>query len=579
MLMDARMHSAANSARRWSWLTRISGDVLALTLTEHSVRYVLASNVNERGATIVASGIERRGNETLVVFLKRVKALLPKAKRAIAVFALEDYQIVQTDAPNVPAAELRDAVRWRTMEFLGIPPDNLTLDVLAIGNADNRLDGVFAVSAQNDLVRIRMQQFAALGINLSVIEIAETGQRNLLKAALAAEANPAQVVGALVKSGEQALLTILVEGELFFFRRFEFDAGSVAATSQDAEKTKQVAAALSAHRGGGAGNNDLADSELAMRSLAQLHRSLDLWDDHYAKYPLELLLVDAGADSATVAARLKRAVAADVRPLPLAGVFTSRVKALPNSSLPPWLDTDYAPLLGTLLRPLSTNLPASQINLYNAALLPPKHTFSAHTMAMSLALVLLVLAGVSWWSFFEAGHVHTQVIEHQARLALNGGRSAADTTLARAQQIATLEQSLKSKQVILDTRRVLREQLGRGMASATNAHSALMRLIATSIPAQVWLTELRVSGNRVEIAGRTLDPMAFNVWMSRLGDSIFFASKPISMLRLENSEFATAGTSGATGATGAIATLPGVYSFGIIATPAQPLDDDGGKVP
>ena len=570
------LESSSGSRGRWPWLMRAKGDTLALTVTAHSVRYVLASNASAQGATIDAWGNELRGNETQALFLKRVKALLPQAKRVIAVLDPEDYQFVQTDAPNVSPEELRDAVRWRAMEFLGVPPDDLTLDVLIIGDADTRLGGVFAAAAQNDVVRTRMLQYESLGLEPPIIDVAETGQRNLLKAVLAAEASAVGVAGALVKTGERALLTILVEGELFFSRRFDFDAASVAATA--AESAREVRAALTAQDSSRSDGDNGAEPENARRSLLQLHRSLDLWDDNYAKYSLQLLLVDTGANSAAVATRLKREVTPEVRALPVANLFKTGVGGAPA----PWHDTGYAALLGALLRPAGPAVSATQINLFNPALLPPKRYFSARAVVGSVVLAIVAMAAVSWWATIEATKLRKQVAEQEARQGTETSRSLVDASLVRAQQITSLEQTLRSKQTYLEARRVLRDKLKRGMVTEVNAHSALMRLVAATIPEQVWLTELRVTGNRVEVAGRTLDPLAFNAWMVRLGNSVFFSAKPISMLRMENSEFAT-GVPGspavAAATTMATRGLPAVYSFGITATPANPLDDEGGKTP
>jgi MSHA biogenesis protein MshI len=545
------------------------GSVLALSITDRAVRYVLASHVTDRSATIDAWGVELRENDSPEAFIKRVKSVLPSAKRVIAVLDPEDYQIVQAEAPDVPAEEIRDAVRWRAMEFLGIPPDDLTIDVLTLSEAETRAGGVFAIAAQNELVRARMQTLESLGMEADVIDIAETAQRNLLNAVVAAGAMSADVAGALVAEGERALLTIMVHGEMLFFRRFDFDVARIVAASRD------VQAALIA---------ESPEAETAIRSLVQFHRSLDLWDDNFAKYPLQMLLVDAGNDSDTVAAGLKREVSAEVGVLNLSKVFSMRS----NATLVPWQDSAYVPLLGALLRPAAPSAPGKQVNLFNPALLPPKRYFSARAVARSIGVAVVAVVAVAWWASVETAKLRKQVADQEARLAGEAGRTSADVALGRAQKIAALEQAVRSKQAQLESRRSLRDKLKRGMVTEATAHSALMRLVATSIPEQVWLTELRAAGHHIEVAGRTLDPLAFNAWMVRLGESSFFAAKPISNLKLENSEFATVIPVAVATASPPVAggksafsasPPPGVYSFSITATPSQPLDDEGGKAP
>jgi len=307
---------------------------LALTLTDHSVRYVLTSKSDERGATIAAWGSELRGNQTRDAFMKRIKALLPTAGRVIAVLDPTDYQIVQIESPNVPPEELNSAVRWRATEFVEGSPHDYTIDVLAVSGEPGRPANVIAVLAHNDVVRARMLDCQALGRALSVIDVVETAQRNLLHAVLLAEPSAPPVAALLVTTAARASMVITVQGQLYFFRRFEFDADTLAVA------VDEIHTAL-------VGNS--ASEEMASRSLTQLHRSLDLWDDSYANLPLGTLFVEAGPKTAAIITRLKPETGVDTRPLTLSTIF----KVPPSKAAPPWLDSAYLPLLGAVLRPVA----------------------------------------------------------------------------------------------------------------------------------------------------------------------------------------------------------------------------------
>ena len=317
----------------WAGSGGAKGDTLALTLTDHSVRYVLASKSDERGATIAAWGAELRGNQTRDAFMKRIKTLLPSAGRVIAVLDPADYQIVQIESPNVPPEELNSAVRWRATEFVDGSPHDYTLDVLAVSGEPERPANVIAVLAHNDIVRARMLDCQALGRPLSVIDVVETSQRNLLNAVLLSGSSSPSVAALLVAAAGRALMVIAIRGQLYFFRRFEFDADTLAVT------VDEIQAAL-------VGSSASEDS--ASRSLTQLHRSLDLWDDSYPNLPLAMLLVEAGSKTAAIISRLKPETGVETRPLILSTVF----KLPPSKASPPWLDPAYLPLLGALLRPV-----------------------------------------------------------------------------------------------------------------------------------------------------------------------------------------------------------------------------------
>lgn len=313
------------------WRARRHGGTLALSSSEDSLRYVFASQSGEGGAALAAWGTEARGFQTPAAFRKRLKALLPKAGRVIAVLDPREYQILQVEAPNVPAEELRSAVRWKAMEFLDGAPNDYTVDVLSQSGA--AAGKVIAVAARNDVVRSLMLACESMGQALSVIDVCETAQRNLLHAVLLGEPDAPEVAGALVSEARRALLVVAVRGELQYFRRFEFESDMVAVPVDEAQ------AALIA---------DGAGAEAAARSLTQLNRSLDLWDDSHPHLPLGTLRVHTGPRTAAVVERIRPDAGVDTRPLELATLFKV---AAGREAAAPWLDTAYLPLLGALLRP------------------------------------------------------------------------------------------------------------------------------------------------------------------------------------------------------------------------------------
>lgn len=318
--------------RAWPWRARAKGGVLALRLNDNTAQFVFAREADGRRASLSAWGTELRGSQTREAFVKRLRGVLPAAGRVIVVLDPSDYQIAQLEAPNVPPAELRGAVRWRAAEFLPGSPHDYAIDVLTVAGAGERAGRVIAVAAHNDLLRSRVLECDALGLDTAVIDVGETAQRNLLQAALAAEHDAPGVSAALVADGSRALIVIAVNGQLYFFRRFEFAADLVAVPRGEAQPEM-------------IGGGEVA--EAASRSLTQLQRSLDLWDDSYPHLPLATLRVHAGELTEAIVARIAPEAGVDTRPLALSGVFT----APERKGGPPWNDPAYLPLLGALLRP------------------------------------------------------------------------------------------------------------------------------------------------------------------------------------------------------------------------------------
>jgi len=316
----------------WPGKRRAPGGILALGAGDSVFRYVLASEANETGATIAAWGTELREYQTQETFMKRVKTVLPPAGRVIAMLDPGEYQIHQLEAPNVPREELREAVRWKAVEFLEGAPEDYTLDVLTVEGAGDVVNKVIAVVAHNDVIRSVMRNCEKLGRPVAVIDVCETAQRNLLHAVLATQADAPAVAAALVAHAGRALLVVAVAGQLSFFRRFEFDADMVAVPVNEAQATLI---------------SEGVGAETVARSLSQLNRSLQMWDDSYPHLPLGSLRVEAGMKTAALADRLRTETGLDARPLDLSAVF--RVAA--GKPAFPWADTAYLPLLGALLRP------------------------------------------------------------------------------------------------------------------------------------------------------------------------------------------------------------------------------------
>ena len=109
---------------------------------------------------------------------------------------MTDYQLLLVEAPNVPAAELKAAVRWRMKDMLDYRVDEATVDVLDIppdpaAGGRSRFD-VRGRGAQRGRPAVHRALRVGRPFPLSVIDIAETAQRNI--AALFEIAGPRRCV-------------------------------------------------------------------------------------------------------------------------------------------------------------------------------------------------------------------------------------------------------------------------------------------------------------------------------------------------------------------------------------------------
>jgi MSHA biogenesis protein MshI len=145
--------------------------------------------------------------------------------------AAGEYQFLLVEAPDVPAAELKSALRWKVKDLVDYRIDDATIDLLdippsgAAGSSGAR--PMFAVAARNDLLQGRIRELEAARIPLSVIDIRETAQRNVAALYEAGERG----LAFLYFSADAGLLTINFRGELYLARSLDVGADALAIDS------------------------------------------------------------------------------------------------------------------------------------------------------------------------------------------------------------------------------------------------------------------------------------------------------------------------------------------------------------
>lgn len=155
---------------------------------------------------------------------------------ACVVLPARDYRILPTEAPAVPAAERRQALRWQIRDQLDYPADEAVVDGLllpaAIEGASARR--MYAVAAQAATVRGWMQAARVARIALQAIDIPETALRNLAVLAAGERAH------ALLHLGlRSARLVIVWQRELCALRQLDLSASALAAAGAG-ERAGQV---------------------------------------------------------------------------------------------------------------------------------------------------------------------------------------------------------------------------------------------------------------------------------------------------------------------------------------------------
>ena len=340
---------------RWPWQRGASGDRLIVSWAGQTLSYVQAKRVGN-DFKITRAGVEVQGSDSREDFVHRLQALGLKGVQAEVMFKPEQYQLLQIEAPAVAPEELRSAARYQIKEMVDVHLDDLTIDVLRVGDGQGRAAAqLFVVAANNAMVRDAMELANAMQWDVHVIDVQDMAQRNLQTAVEPTRANACLILA----EGRQALLTISAGSELFYSRRLDLPDGFMAMTWTAAVTPEQApvdaytpveeyvpdyAGGAFTTTGAAAASPEQSDIDRAQRLLVEVQRSIDLWDRTWSNLPLAGLHVFAGERSAELADWLRRDTGQDVQPLALDSTFAGW-----DAVSPP--DQPYClPLLGVLLR-------------------------------------------------------------------------------------------------------------------------------------------------------------------------------------------------------------------------------------
>lgn len=348
---------------RWPWKSKASSDQFIVSWSANTFAY-LRARINADGLYVIQQmGVERQGEDSMEDFVRRLQGLGLKGLGARVMLRPEQYQLLQIDTPLVSPEELRSAARYQIRDMVNVHIDDITLDVMQVGDGQQKgPQHMFVVAANNQVVREVLALGDALHWTVPVIDIQETAQRNL-QSALAKQEGRLDRADAtlLISDDRQAVLTISANEELFFTRRLDLpqgflsmawgagadaDVGAVpdAFTPVDEYVPDYAVGGVSQGADYSAGAVDHGDSDRVQRFVVEVQRSLDLWDRTWSSMPLNGLRVYAGERSAELASWLGREMGQTVSAMDLQAQF-------PGLQEVPVSDQLYClPLLGVLLR-------------------------------------------------------------------------------------------------------------------------------------------------------------------------------------------------------------------------------------
>jgi MSHA biogenesis protein MshI len=193
---------------------------------------------------------------------------LPRAPVS-TVLRAEDYQLVLIEAPDVPPAELRAAMRWRLKESIDFRVEDAVIDVFDVPVQARGGQGrmMFAIAARRAAVDRNVAALAAVP-TFDVVDVPELCLRNL------AALTPAAAGGvAMLHLSEKTATIVLVKGRTFYFAR-----------QMDLQTTLRLAPVSD------------PDARLEVGGVVlELQRSLDYYERHFDQPPITRIVVSPGS--------------------------------------------------------------------------------------------------------------------------------------------------------------------------------------------------------------------------------------------------------------------------------------------
>lgn len=164
-----------------------------------------------------------RGENDLEALSGVCKALNLGRYRCSAVLKSGEYQILPVDPPAVPAAEMKEALRWSVKDLIEFPVELAAVEMLAVpddfGSLLGKVQQIFAVVSSDELLHPKVNMFGAAGYQLEAIDIPELAQRNIS----ALFEKDGQGLAMLTIDENCTLLTFTFHGELYTVRQTEIN--------------------------------------------------------------------------------------------------------------------------------------------------------------------------------------------------------------------------------------------------------------------------------------------------------------------------------------------------------------------
>ena len=534
---------------RWPRERFGSHDRLTVSWSGQKLAYIKTRLLPDGTHKVLNMGVEYQGADHIEEFVRRLQNLGLKGLDAQVMLRSDQYQFLSIEAPAVPDEELRSAAGYQLKGMLKGPTGDFTLDVMrrGLGPQETQSSHLFVVAAESKAIGEVLALGDAMHWNIALIDVQETAQRNLQGAL--SEQNGRATAALVSSSGNSMILTIAANGVLFYSRKYTLLEQTLVMPSEYDKDTSEVPISTIA----GEVLGDSQDDTKVQRFVAKVQRSLDVWNRSWTSMPLDGMQIYAGERSEELSSQFALAFGETILPMDVSGLFPEFDDGIESEK------ALCLPLLGILI-PAPSALMPQQINLLDQVRVAQKRYFLAPAILKSLSFLLLVggFWSSDWLSSMETeGDLVKQSMAVQSREIVSAQGSIELRKKYDKARSALVQELEASRRELLQEEQTARQR-HQGLLRPGWGHAARLRLVAQSIPAQVWVTTMSINQGKFKIEGFTLELAALSEWAGALTANPLIEGQKLSSINLQEAGKAKFKTS-----------RP-VWSFNLVSTISEP---------
>jgi MSHA biogenesis protein MshI len=244
---------------------KIENRCVGIGFHPHGISFALVEHVNGE-KRIKSLAFHALSDPEL--FSEQLKKIVSEAggKYLPAVFVMHpsNYSVVQIEAPEVAADELKNAVRWRVKDLIDFHIDDAEIDIINLPQSKRAGSPklMYVIATKTSYIKSVVDAMANAGLELTAIDITELTLRNMTYSS--AEENRSTAL--LYLSEYVSLIEICTNGSLCLSRHINLDLSRVDTENADSRVEMMDVLSLEIQR-----SLDYYESQFANGSAAELN--------------------------------------------------------------------------------------------------------------------------------------------------------------------------------------------------------------------------------------------------------------------------------------------------------------------